>query len=47
MDNDLMLPGGSALGWLGAVLVGIYGAYVLAASLIAPTLLYPFGQEPF
>ena len=46
MDSDLMLDGGSALGWLGAVLVGLYGAYVLAASLIAPTILYPFGQEP-
>ena len=35
------------MGWLGAVLVGIYGAYVLAASLIAPTIPYPFEQEPF
>ena len=47
MDADLIRYGGATLGWLAAVLVGIYGAYVLAASLAAPMILYPFGQEPF
>jgi hypothetical protein len=47
MDADLMRDGGAALGWLAAVLVGPYGAYVLVASLAAPRILYPFGQEPF
>ena len=47
MDSYLMLDGGSVLGWLGVVLVGLYGTSVLAASLIAPTILYSFGQEPF
>jgi hypothetical protein len=47
MEAELGRGDGSVLGWLAAALGLAYAAYVLVASLMVPTILYPFGQESF